>query len=212
MTPATLKLSLISAGCVLVAALLWGYTLHQREVGALRFQLAARDSVHRVDSIASVVAVERARQSDSAASSLRAVFRAEQARDRAVRAATDSAVRRLASMRDSALALAADSGATAAQLQTVVRQLVQASDSAEAAHSAERALTLRELAAAQATIIQDSLALAHSTDAINAMTKRAVDSEEQVRILKRLRPSGVGGWAKGAAAVGVGYLAGRALK
>lgn len=204
-----LAIYLYAGGAVALAG---GYALWKHHVAAdavAEAELAHLTVQHFQDSTESVRLVDQARRSDSAASALRVVYRADQAKDRATAQATDAVVSRLASARDSAWAVLKDSASTLTETRAVLSRVLLASDSAEAAHKSERMLTLRELAAAQRVIVADSITGEHATDAINALTRRALASEAQVATLKRLTPSTFGGWVKTLAIAGVAVEVGR---
>lgn len=195
------------AGILAVAVLAGGYTMHEREVGALRERLKVATLQHTADSLLSVqtaaVAVLATRKADS----LRAIFRREQAHDAVVSAAVDSTVKHLATVRDSALVVARDSAATTGQLRSELVRVVSASDSAEVAHQAEREALRAQLRRANQVIITDSTAIARGIVATNAALARATSSEREVAIMKKALPSGTGNLLRAAVPAAAVYAA-----
>ena len=198
---------------VALLAVTYGAFVHQqRAIGAQRVLLHQADSTHHADSVASIELTRIALAASEEAAVLRVRFRDAQARDHAVAGQREAATARLASVRDSALAVARDSAATVGALRQQIERFVGASDSAEASHAREVEALRHSLRLAASTIEADSSAIARSLVALNAATARAVAAESQARLLRRMLPSTVGGWAKLAAAGGVGYLLARGTR
>ena len=107
-------------------------------------------------------------------------------------------------------AVLADSQATIAELRASGARLIQASDSAEAAHRLERQAADSALHAATFAyrFAVDSVQR-RATDAVNAATKRAVDAEAETKIAKRLIPNSAVGWIKLGLTAGAAFEVGR---
>ena len=144
---------------------------HQRELGKLeaeqKVKHAASDSATKVFT-ATITTLE----------GKVAVFGAALERNRAAKARTDVAAATLRSARDSLSEALQDSLATVEELRAKAARLIQASDSAEAAHQRERVSADSALASAKraTTFAVDSVKAA-SLGALNAAVARAGNAE-----------------------------------
>jgi hypothetical protein len=205
-----LRFSVIVLVVVLVAVTSGAFVRQQRQIGAQRVLLHQADSSHHADSVASVKLTRIALAATARADLARQAFRDAEAGQRTVAEAREAAVGRLAIARDSALAVAQDSTATVVELRRQVERLVGASDSAELSHAREVEALRHSLRLAALTIEADSTAIARGLAAVNGATARAVAAETQARLLRRMLPSTVRGWAKLGAVGALGYLIGSA--
>lgn len=186
-----------------------GWAAHERSLGALQQRLAVADSVHRVDSTRAALAVVRAAQATAEAGASRQLAVREEARGRRVAQRTDSVVYATATARAAAERVLADSLASLAQVRAELQRLVTQSRADSAQAAAQRAQDAATIRAQLLALVADSTAMTRQSEAIDALTRRAIDAERQRDLVKSLTP-GVGSrFAKavGWAALGAGVYA-----
>jgi hypothetical protein len=194
---ASLKLYAILAALVVAAGSYLGWRAHERSVGALEVRMAQADSAHKVDSLASVRAIDSLAKANLRLDSLVAGAEGKARTYRVATVTTDTARAHLASARDSLAQAIADSQATLAELRAAGERMIRASDSTEAAHAKERQDADDALAAAKRayTFAVDSVRK-DANRAIQAAVRRATDAETQTKLAKRLIPNDFVGWLK----------------
>jgi len=207
-----LKVYLWLAGAVIVTLGYAAFVAHEREVGRLDLMLRSANSV----------AVVRRQQFDSVQKAAVAAnvtafqfqqrYEAHRAGDADAERHTNAALEALTTARDSAMALAMDTTATVLQLTYTIGKLIEASDSAQAMHSAEREQFHHSLALADAALAADRLALAKGVDATNAAVARAVAAETQRDVLRKAMPSTAGRYVTSGILLVVGVAAGHFIK
>ena len=183
------------------------FVRQQRRIGAQAVLLRQANSTARTATAQSVLKTRLLQEAVQEADKLRERFRAHEAGDGALRVSREAATALLASVRDSALAVAADSGATVVALREQVERLAVAGDSAVASHAREVEALRHSLRLAVLTIEADSTAIQKGLAAVDAAVARAVAAETQAKLLRRMLPSTVGGWAKLGAVGAIGGAA-----
>ena len=189
-----------------------GFTLHERQVGALAVQLRATDSVRIVQTQSADSTRRIALQAASVAqvqkvSALKLVAAGE-----ALRAKQDSLVKESADEREAAMKLLADSLASLGQLRSEVGRLVSRSRADSGAAATQIAADHRTIAGLLAVVSGDSLALTAEQRRSQSLQALTVTLQNEVGLLKKAQPSKIEGVLKVIGYAGAGFALGHVLK
>lgn len=204
------------AGGVAAVGLVIGLFAHWRhdvqEKAVLSFRLAAIDSVHRSDSIASLEAMRGVAKALQTADSLKAKAKAEVSKDRALAVKTDSAIRAAGNEREAALKVLADSLATVGTLRGELNRVVLTSQRDSAASAQQRTADQATITALLRSAQSDSTALQKWAVAGKALEARAVSAEQSLALMKKLQPSRTSTFLKDAGLALGGALGGYLIR
>ena len=206
------KMYLYLAGAIVLVLGYVGWSVHERQVGALKVLLHVADSTHYADSTAAVRLAAIAKAASDSALALRQKAYVEVQKDRALGVKTDSVIAASANERARAERMLADSVATVAQVRAELQRVVTQGRADSTANAVQRGADQQTIRVLLLAVAADTVALQRAGDSYNALLKRTVAAEQQRDIAKRQSGSLMSRAMVGVAGFGLGVLAGRSFK